>query len=172
MNMRLTKLIIASTLACGLFVTPLHADDNNTDENTSITTITYNTDSSENFDLKYLSDTYTVNIRVKGNWELDPDTTTSYKDEGGNVKYLRYDATWDEKDLEFIIDSGETLNVVVDKATISHEETDDYLVAELKLKFQKSEDKNSSKKMWCYKTVTLNISQLETPVIEEVNLSK
>lgn len=130
--------------------------------------VCYNTDSSENIDLKYGSEIYTVNVRVKGNWELIPDETTSYRDDENLVQYSKYDVDFDEKDLQVILESGDAIDAKVKKVEYSHNESDNYLTCKLIIKYQrKTSDTNN--KIWLYKEVSLKVEQLESPILEEIN---
>ena len=147
----------------GATFTPIAAFDEAKEEET----VTYNTDFSDNFHLDYNSEIYTVNIRVKGNWDLYPVEETYYRDEHGNAQYEKYDASWDEEDLNFAIDCGSSITAKIDKISLSHKKENDTLTAKICIKFKKASD--SSKKIWRYKTVTMDVEQLEVPLVETVN---
>lgn len=160
---KLAKSFMVLTIVA-LSIGPIHALE--ADEN-DINTLVYNTDCSENFDLNYNNDVYTVNIRIKGNWDLTPDQATLYRDEGGNNFYSKYDASWDDKDFELTIDCGNAINASIDKVTYSHDQSKATLTAKIRIRFKKSTETN--KKIWRYQTVTMEVEQLEIPVVETMD---
>ena len=150
-----------------LMVTPLAALENT--DNTPITlnedgeeVRVYNTDLSSNVDLTYGSETYTINVHIRGNWELIPDESTAYKDEGGNVLYSQFDAQYDAEDFVVTIDAPNAINVVLEDVEYSHDSQDDHLVAHVDIKFQRSGSTNN--KLWCFKSFDIDVEQLEIPV--------
>lgn len=160
-------MISATMVASLLMVTPLSAYEHI--DNTPITinddgqeVRVYNTDTSSNVDLNYASETYTINVHIRGNWELLPDETTASKDEGGNIIYSRYDANYDDEDFTVTIDAPSAINVVLEDVTFNHDEANDHLTARVDVKFQRNSA--SSSKLWCYKTFSVDVDQLEIPI--------
>ena len=161
------KTVNAALVFSMLMVTPLAAL-----ETTDTTPITlndegeqvrvYNTDLSNNVDLTYGAETYTINVHVRGNWELIPDESTAYKDEGGNVLYTRFDAEYDDADFTVMIDAPSAITVSLEEVAFTHDEADDHLVATVDIKFQRSGSTGS--KLWCYKSFDIDVDQLDIPV--------